>query len=411
MRTSFSGFYGVSEDTIGTVLRSDDTIFIFDTNILLTLYRCEEETRNHFFDIWRKVKDKSWFPHHVCLEYQRNRLNVVKGSRDSLSAISKKVINYISELKKEIDGDAFSQTISRYSNLRGEIENLFEEIDSCVQSFTEQSISIRNGKIDFFRSHDVIRDVIDELTHGHIGPAPENQAIVNELNKVGRERYKYKTGPGYEDSANKKNEFFSFNGINYDAEYSDYYVWSQILDHVQFNPNKNIVYVTNDAKSDFFYKIDGKVRGPNESLISEIKKKGASEFLLQNIDTFLHHANNHLNAEMDESTISELANASYMIELSKEQLRKAFVNNVKLLSAVTHSLIGGEKNNSPYESYTEARENLKNLINELKVLEDAPTDTFNNVQLAEHAEMKRILKMKINSLGRAVDIIGKNAID
>lgn len=91
MRDSFSGFYGVSETTIGEVFKADNTVFIFDTNILLTLYRCEEETRNQFLNIWRKVKDQCWFPHHVCLEYQRNRLNVIRTSRDSLNAIPEKI--------------------------------------------------------------------------------------------------------------------------------------------------------------------------------------------------------------------------------------------------------------------------------------------------------------------------------
>lgn len=310
MRDGFSGFYGISEDTIGDVLKSEDTVFIFDTNIFLTLYRCEEETRNQFFDIWKKVKDKCWFPHHVCLEYQRNRLNAVKGSRDSLSAIPKKMSSYIDELKKEMNDNNFSKTISRYSNLRGEINELLEKIYNHIDLFKQNSIDLRNGKIDFFSKHDVIRDEIDNLTEGKIGPAPSAQAVIDELNKAGKIRYKYKTGPGYEDSADKKNEFYSFNGINYDAEYGDYYVWSQIIEYVKENHGKNVIYVTNDAKSDFFYKLDGKTRGPNESLTSEIKKNGAKEFLLQNIDTFLHHANKHLNAKIEETTINELSNAS-----------------------------------------------------------------------------------------------------
>ncbi|TCL46831.1 hypothetical protein EDC47_1121 [Raoultella planticola] len=100
MRNSFSGFYGISEDSIGTVFTSDNTIFIFDANILLTLYRCEEETRNRFFEIWGNIKEKCWFPHQVCLEYQRNRLKVVKDSRDALDKIPKKINNSISELRK-----------------------------------------------------------------------------------------------------------------------------------------------------------------------------------------------------------------------------------------------------------------------------------------------------------------------
>ena len=310
MREEFGGFYGISEEVIEQVLKSENTIFIFDTNILLTLYRCEEETRNQFFKIWEKVKDNCWFPHHVCLEYQRNRLVVVKGSRDSLNSIPKEIKNTIKELRGKIYGNSFNQTVSRYSKLRSEIDSLFESFDRVVESFTSDSIDVRNSKIDFFTNHDVIRDEIDKLTAGKIGPAPATQAVIDELNKTAKIRYKYKTGPGFEDSSDKKNDFYSFGGVNYDAEYGDYYVWSQILEYIDNVENKNVVYVTNDAKSDFFYKLDGKVRGPNESLISEIKKRGATEFLLQNIDAFLHHANKHLNVKVEQETITELSNAS-----------------------------------------------------------------------------------------------------
>ncbi|HAT3626337.1 TPA: hypothetical protein I8553_003477, partial [Morganella morganii] len=121
MRDSFPGFYGVSEDSIGTVFTAENTIFIFDANILLTLYRCEEETRNHFFEIWGNIRGKCWFPHQVCLEYQRNRLKVVKDSRDALDKIPKKIKSSISELKTHVFDGEHNQTISRYSNLKSEL--------------------------------------------------------------------------------------------------------------------------------------------------------------------------------------------------------------------------------------------------------------------------------------------------
>ncbi|WP_210501178.1 PIN-like domain-containing protein, partial [Pantoea ananatis] len=226
------------------------------------------------------------------------------------SSISKKINSTISELKNEIFGDGYNKTISRYTKLRNELEELFSNIEHLTQEFKEKSIETRNNKIDFFSNHDVIRDQIDELTIGRIGAAPVNQKAIDEINNQGKSRYKYKIGPGFEDAKDKKNDFYSYGGINYDGEYGDYYVWRQILDYVMENNIPNVVYVTNDAKSDFFFKIDGKVRGPNESLITEIKSKGVNEFILQSIDTFLHHANNYLNADIDDTVIDELTNAS-----------------------------------------------------------------------------------------------------
>lgn len=256
----------------------------------------------------------------MCLEYQRNRLKVVKDSRDALDKIPKKIKISISDLKTQIFDDEHNQTISRYSNLKGELTALFDVIESSVTEFSENNIISRKENIDYLNNHDVIRDKIDELTEGRIGSAPEDQDVINKLNALGKSRYKYKIEPGNDDSADKKNSFYSFDGINYDAEDGDFYVWSQILEYKKDKAGSNVVYVSNDAKSDFYYKIDGKIRGPNESLRTEIRKLGVAEFLLQNVDTFLHHANTHLNAKIDYYRVDECKfnKGTFPFTLSKE---------------------------------------------------------------------------------------------
>lgn len=405
MRNNFSGFYGISEHSIGTVFTSANTIFIFDANILLTLYRCEEETRNRFFEIWETIKGQCWFPHQVCLEYQRNRLKVVKDSRDALGKIPKKISGSIAELKTIIFDGEHNQTISRYSNLKGELNALFEQIEIAANNFSENHIDARKKNIDFLTDHDVIRDRIDELTDGRMGPAPANQEVINKLNTSGKTRYKYKTGPGYDDSTAKDKSFYSFDGINYDAEYGDYYVWSQILEYVNEKPNCNVVYVTNDAKSDFYYKIEGKIRGPNESLRTEIKKHGVAEFLLQNIDTFLHHANEHLNAEIAESVISELTNASHTKNFYKPWMlvgnNKIFNANLSPDSSYYNYLLSANDiyNSQDHDLVLKALQNEINMCeHELMTLESAPMDELNGAQTAEVYSQKNILKVKLNNL-------------
>lgn len=406
MRSSFHGFYGNSEETIGKVFKCEDTVFIFDTNILLTLYRCEEETRDQFFTIWKKVKDQCWFPHHVCLEYQRNRLTAVKGSRDSLSAIPKKINSTFNDLKKEIFGDTHNKTISRYTNLHGELENLFSEIEKLTTAFNKNSIDARNEKIDFFSNHDVIRDQIDELTNGRIGNPPVSQDSINAINGLGKTRYKYNTGPGYEDAKDKKNEFYSYGNINYDGEYGDYYVWSQILEHVSQNNIENVVYVTNDAKSDFFFKIDGKVRGPNESLITEIKSKGAKEFILQSIDTFLHHANNYLNAEIDDTTISELTNASPLTKTSINNINVMLKSKVKeAIQAALGDSLTIKSQSKVQDLYLHHKQTLEFYLHELDSINEAPVHDFSGAEMATYENYKKDMLSKIAKTKMAIRLL------
>ncbi|HDW7095016.1 TPA: PIN-like domain-containing protein [Yersinia enterocolitica] len=409
MRNSFSGFYGISEDSIGTVFTSENTIFIFDANILLTLYRCEEETRNRFFEIWGNIKEQCWFPHQVCLEYQRNRLKVVKDSRDALERIPKKIKTSINELKTQVFDGEHNQTISRYSNLKGELNTLFNQVENIVNEFSENHIDARKYNIDFLKKHDVIRDKIDELTKGRIGSAPQEQSIIDVLNKSGKIRYKYKTGPGFEDSADKKEGFYSFDGINYDAEYGDYYVWSQILEYVSGKPNSNVVYVSNDAKSDFYYKIEGKIRGPNESLRSEIKKHGAAEFLLQNVDTFLHHANNHLNARIDEKVITELTNASATNVINSLSLK--YIKNRKrtsnYLSKINHLNIEDmESAEQIYPIYSTYQQLLKTYNVELESINNVPLEELESLQGSRLMTRKEHLTLQISHIKNLLDSLG-----
>ncbi|HFP9202286.1 TPA: PIN-like domain-containing protein [Raoultella ornithinolytica] len=412
MRNNFDGFYGINEGTVANIFTSNETVFIFDTNILLTLYRCEEETRNQFFTIWRKVKEQCWFPYHVCLEYQRNRLGVVKGSRDSLSSIHKKINSTIVSLQNELNDGTYSKTISRYSNLHGELDELFEKINNLVSEFGSNSINTRNDKIDFFSSHDVIRDQIDELTEGHIGPEPDSQETINTINSLGKTRYKYNIGPGFEDAKDKKNQFYSYKNINYDGEYGDYYVWHQILDYVTANPNKDVVYVTNDAKSDFFFKIDGKVRGPNESLITEMKSRGAKKFVLQNIDTFLHHAKTHLNAEIDDATISELTNAS---PLNKGSTNVLNIIKKQSLQNAARALLTSSVSDRYYDNLEKTYMRNIELIGSYKAqlndLNNTPTNNLNETELTRLEKQKEELLSKIEfskTLIKVIEISSKN---
>ncbi|MCZ6132160.1 PIN-like domain-containing protein [Cronobacter sakazakii] len=399
MRGSFKGFYGASEDTIGKVYTSEDTTFIFDANILLTLYRCEEETRNRFFDVWEKIQNKCWFPYHVCLEYQRNRLKVIHDSQSDLEGITSTIDESLTKLKKEIMSGGSAVTISRYTILRADLDELFTTLIKTATDFSKNHILTRKENINFLESHDVIRDKIDALVEGRIGPAPTDQKDIEKLNAEGKIRYEFKIGPGYED-IKKNDEKYSYNGIRYSSIYGDFYVWSQILEYVDQNKGKNIVYVTNDVKSDFFYKVGGKIRGPNESLVTEMKGKGAAEFLLHNIHAFLHHANTHLNAKMDESTIDELSNAS-VTDISytpsqivnsdfHEHLAKTSINKMRLAN-IFRAL--GRKH--------------EDLLSELKEITEKEYDGISVLENLKLIDKKEELEKQITQIENQLSIVIK----
>lgn len=81
MKNSFKAYYLADTNEI---MNRTDTIFVFDTNVLLNLYSYTEQTREDFFSLLDIVKDRVWIPYHVGLEYQRNRLSVIRTEKKYL---------------------------------------------------------------------------------------------------------------------------------------------------------------------------------------------------------------------------------------------------------------------------------------------------------------------------------------
>jgi predicted nucleic acid-binding protein len=398
MKQQFAGFYGPSEQEIDSAYKDKNTLFIFDTNILLSLYRCEESTRLQFLEVWRNLKDQVWIPFNVCLEYQRNRLGVINSSRNSLKSISKVLNNGIDTVFLDFEKSGpIRETLSRYSNLRTELGELKDSLSKIVSEFTLNSLESRRKNIDFINSHDEIRDLIDELTAGCIGEEPD-QDFIDKVNKEGATRYKYLTGPGFADAKEKQNDRFSFNGINFDAQYGDLYIWKQIVQKAKDQQYKNIIYVTNDEKEDFVYKINGKIRGPSESLVTEIKKESNIDvFLLNQIDSFLHHAVKSLNANIDEPSITELSSAATSFVNGSEYFSiPAYLNAIKSqgLGAVVY-----QKSIDELESELAVlNAELDDLNNYISYCDDMIRDS-DSKQIRENYENEKLVAFdKLNSL-------------
>lgn len=83
MRDLFPGFYKSTEQEISTLWQ--EGIFVFDTNMLLHVYRYSPETRERFFETLSQLKDRLWIPYQAANEYQDKRIMVVPKFKTNLS--------------------------------------------------------------------------------------------------------------------------------------------------------------------------------------------------------------------------------------------------------------------------------------------------------------------------------------
>ena len=308
MKNIFKGYYQLDKDEFKSLW--ENALFIFDTNVLLNLYRYQSSTRDALLKVMEQLGDRSWVPYHVGLEFQRNRLKVIAEQHKRFSEVRGIVGKSISGMKNEFDG---LQLKKRHSHINPDallanIEKVQAEFFEELKNLEEKSISVN--------SDDEIRNRIDNLFQNSIGSPPEDQKVIDDLFSEGESRYKNNIPPGYKDSSKdeKNPDEFTYSGITYKRKYGDLIIWKQIMSHAASNELKNIIFITDDNKADWWWKVESsgtKTIGVRPELKDEIYREAKVEnFHVYNTEGFLSYANEQLNAQVTEEAIEEVREMS-----------------------------------------------------------------------------------------------------
>lgn len=261
----------------------ETTIVIFDTNTLLNIYRYSNSTRDQLLSIMKIVHSNIWIPYQVGLEFNLNR-------REILSTLKKDKVNKSTELNKEFK--SFSNKIEQLINgiklkstdameKKKEVYSNFEELLSKA----EQKLSKDLEKI--LDMVDLDTDLASEfgsLFKGKIGLSYDQETLDQKLIDA-EERYELSIPPGYEDK--NKTGFRYYNGLKLHKKYGDLVLWHQILDKAADETINKVVFITDDVKEDWWYRIDGKVIGPRAELKNELLRKSNADLYMFNSNSFL----------------------------------------------------------------------------------------------------------------------------
>lgn len=87
----FPEYYRMTENELMEIWKN--CIFIFDANILLSLYRYSERTKNGLLNLMRKFFERIWLPHQSALEYNRNRFEVIAEQEKAHNEFIEKIKN------------------------------------------------------------------------------------------------------------------------------------------------------------------------------------------------------------------------------------------------------------------------------------------------------------------------------
>ena len=287
-----------------------DAIFIFDTNVLLNLYRYEYTSRNDLLGTLRKLAGRIWLPFQVALEFQRNRSAVIFERDKVFNAIERIIVDCKNEFPKKL-GEVDS--IKRHSTV--DLSSLLAELDAVVAKF----LSTLNHEEQTQRSlvrPDQIKQQLEELFDGKVGREPRNQSDLDAIYKAGEERYLSKTPPGFRDrdKGERLQDEYSNGGLRYKPLYGDYLLWTQILDYAKEESLKSVIFVTDDQKDDWWrvININGrKIIGPRTELLEEAKVIASIENLLfYTPEQFLKYAKQALNVDVSDKTLTDVADVS-----------------------------------------------------------------------------------------------------
>lgn len=312
MKTLFREFYSIDEDTIRAIW--DDCTFVLDTNVLLNLYRFPKKSQSDVLNVIEKLSSRTWIPHQVALEYQRNRPVVIAGQLNNFYKVKKAVTESINSL----EGKFNEFEIKRNRNVIDTV-SFIERIRACAADFEKELDVLKQQRQDV-HEHDPIREKIDQIFANNVG-GPMTEEEIKLLHKEGADRFAIQTPPGFADSGKK--DSYMYGRTKIDSKYGDLIVWKQIIKYAKENSIKNIVFVTDDDKEDWWWIVDSsgdKTLGVRPELRHEIFSEGGVEnFYMYNSARFVGRGMEFLNIPVEAESINEIE------EVVKEQNEKTDV--------------------------------------------------------------------------------------
>ena len=279
----------------------ENATFVFDTNVLLNLYRYSKETRDILLDSMKQIKDRVWMPYQVAYEFMKDRDKTIYDTTHRYDKLQKSSEKFLKECCDEL-------------RLKPSDEELIK-LKNSIQEWLDKKEKRNNEGLN--ATEDAILETLLILFDGKVG----NSFSSDELEKIyndGKERFRKKIPPGYKDD--KKCSETDENNM-----YGDLILWKQILDYAKQN-QKSIIFITHDQKEDWWYILHGQTIGPRIELKKEFMEYTKQQFHMYNMETYIQHAGNQNKNLNDERVIEEIKITGLPIIKKKPQRIRS--NNV-----------------------------------------------------------------------------------
>jgi|SRR5579871_33426 len=304
MRKHFSEYFRPTVEE--TKLLWEEAVFIFDTNVLLNLYRMSQETSLAIREILKKLKGRLFLPHQVAVEFFRHREEEIAKQVNAFERVRQSLKKIPDEFKKDI---------SRHPCIP--ITAITEALKRCV----DKQIAIVNrsqqaNQLNFLTQDDSILIELDDLFAGS-SEGPYSDADEAALNKKVEDRFQQNLPPCFIPSGGKASAPPTTNSHSGDGR-----VWFQIVRYTE-TAKKHIIFVTGDEKTNWWRtaKLGSQdhVVGPHFELIRDVESASGKRFMMYTQEEFLSQASKYLGVPEQTQAIDEVRQI-----LERDSMEKGF---------------------------------------------------------------------------------------
>lgn len=263
-----------------------------DTNVLLDLYRYRPQTASDLLSALERVGERLVVPHQVVVEFWRRHSQRQATPASSMKPLEDAVGKGIRSVSDAISSWAKSVGVSA-EEADGLTLRVRETLDDVVNSAQAAVQDERNGH----GIEDPYLVRLESLLKGRVTEKPSDDQYTEWLAE-GRRRVANEEPPGYLDADKEDSD-------RPEGASGDYLVWIQAVSQA-ISCGRDLIIITRDEKSDWWWRQGPKFMGPRPELSLEFHQasQGKRLFLLRPSD-FLNLAPVALEVEVDEASSSD----------------------------------------------------------------------------------------------------------
>ncbi|GFM88876.1 hypothetical protein PSCICO_42750 [Pseudomonas cichorii] len=297
MKNVFASYFAADEGRRDRLWQ--DCFFVFDTNVLTSVYKRSDDARDALYKIIESLGERLWIPYQVAFELLENRASIAHTQSGFYA-------DAIENLKSVLDG---FDSANRHPFLPGELHKEFVSVSERVIYELEVKRDFHDSRL----TNDDVKSAFADMLNNKVG-ARYSEEQLKAIVKEGEIRYANKIPPGFED-VNKHKGSQVFGDIC--KRYGDLIIWKQVIEKAKVL-NKPVIMVTGEQKDDWWDRHGGKTIGPLPKLIEEFVEEVGQDFYLYSHHQFLDLANKHLKQNTSSEVIEEVREAAITDALSLE---------------------------------------------------------------------------------------------